>query len=68
LLAEQFHGGNMDNTVLSAFIPLVTAIFTEAIQILVEFIKEGSLREMKWWRALIVTTAVALVALHLFLR
>lgn len=53
----------MDNTGLSAFIPLVTAILTEAIQILIEFIKEGSLREMKWWRTMIVTTAVAIVAI-----
>lgn len=53
----------MDNTGLSAFIPLVTAIFTEAIQILAEFIKAGSLREMKWWRAMIVTAAVAIVAI-----
>lgn len=49
----------MDNTVLNAFIPLLSAVITEALQILVEIVKGG---QVKWWRTMVITGAVAIAA------
>ncbi len=63
LFAEQSHGGNMENTVWNALIPLATAVLAEAAQILTALIQGKPLQELKWWRMTIITTAAAIVAI-----
>lgn len=52
----------MDNTLVNAFIPLLAAILTEAIQVVAEAVKGRRWQEVKWERTAVITMAVALVA------